>query len=231
MPNRILRDWTTSENIDRLSEGAELFFVRLIMKADDHGCFHSNPKLLKAALFPLREYKLTQIDGWILECKKVGIILIYGKYLQIINFGQRLRTMNSKFPLPDSNSLTDDGQMTDKCLTDDGLKRSRNEVETEDESETVVCVWPSFDDFWDKYDKKVDRPKAEKKWNTIKQVEREKIMLSLDAYILSTPDKQYRKNPVTYLNNQSWLNEVSTPAKKGFDTATELQMLLNHGNS
>lgn len=93
-------------------------------------------------------------------------------------------------------------------------------------------LWPSFEDFWNKYDKKQDRPKCEKKWEKINQEAREKIMLHLEDYILSTPDKQYRKNPLTYLNNNSWENEIVTSQpKKGLNILTELQLIQNHGNS
>ncbi len=30
----------------------------------------------------------------------------------------------------------------------------------------------------------------------------------MPRYKLSQPDKQYRKNPVTFLNNESWNNEL-----------------------
>jgi len=33
-------------------------------------------------------------------------------------------------------------------------------------------------------------------------------MQHLELYVISTPDKTYRKNPITYLNNSSWENEV-----------------------
>lgn len=83
--------------------------------------------------------------------------------------------------------------------------------ETKEEKETKpqeAEVWPSFDDFWDLYDKKVDRNKCEKKYKKIEQGAREKIMHHLGMYVAATPDKQFRKNPETYLNNQSWENEV-----------------------
>ncbi len=112
MANRILRDWTTSEKIDSISEGAELFFVRLIMKADDYGCFHGNKKILKAALFPLRDYSENQISIWVKELESAKIIITYTnegrEYLKINDFGQRLRTMVSKFPPPDDNPRTID---------------------------------------------------------------------------------------------------------------------------
>lgn len=105
MPIRMLRDWTTSEKIDKLSEKAEVFFTRLIMKADDHGCFHAHPKLLKAALFPLKNYSDALIESCLDELAYLEIVKIYEhegrRYLKIYDFGQRLRTMVSKFPQPD----------------------------------------------------------------------------------------------------------------------------------
>lgn len=95
------------------------------------------------------------------------------------------------------------------------------EEEREEEQEGGVIVWPSFLDFWARYDKKQDRPKCEKKWEKINQEAREKIMLHLEDYILSTPDKQYRKNPLTYLNSESWENEIITPNTNGKFTREE----------
>lgn len=69
-------------------------------------------------------------------------------------------------------------------------------------------LWPSFNDFWNGYDKKIDRPKCEKKWGKLKQVDKEKIMNHIVLYVKSTPDKQFRKHPATYLNNRSWENEI-----------------------
>lgn len=107
MPIRMLRDWTTSEKIDKLTEKAEVFFTRLIMKADDHGCFHAHPKLLKAALFPLKNYSDITIESCLDELAYLEIVKIYEhegrRYLKIYDFGQRLRTMVSKFPQPDDN--------------------------------------------------------------------------------------------------------------------------------
>jgi hypothetical protein len=147
MANRILRDWTSSETIDKLSEGAEIFFTRLIMKVDDHGCYYGNPKLLSSALFPLRDIQKDKILIWLSECSRAGIVLCYlvdsKEYVKIVNFGQRLRVMNSKFPQP-----VDGGPLTNvrDPLTDSGGPPSdgsnpppetkRNEVETETRNES-----------------------------------------------------------------------------------------------
>lgn len=66
-----------------------------------------------------------------------------------------------------------------------------------------------FDDWWDAYQKKVDRSvKLEKKWERLTDEERAKAMQHTAAYVLATPDKKYRKNPETYLNNKSFNNEI-----------------------
>jgi hypothetical protein len=121
MGQRMIRDWTDSYLIDNLSAEAERLFIRLTMKADDYGRYHANPKLLKAALFPLKEeISVEDIVKWLSECAykwekdKLPLLTIYEyqskKYLVINNFGQRLRAMNSKFPPPADNVLTHDSQ-------------------------------------------------------------------------------------------------------------------------
>jgi hypothetical protein len=153
MPNRILRDWTDSEKVNSLSVYAERLLSRLIMKADDYGCYHANPKLLKPNLFPLLIDNIREADisRWIDECEKAGLIVLYEveskSLLQIVDFGQRLRIKKSKFPLPpgqteenQSDDSENDGHMSDTCQSDgghmsdkrpssDGVKRSRREVE------------------------------------------------------------------------------------------------------
>ena len=66
-----------------------------------------------------------------------------------------------------------------------------------------------FDDFWNLYDKKRgDKDKIEKKWQSLKDSEREAIMNHLPLYKKSQPNKKYRKDPATYLNNKSWNDEI-----------------------
>lgn len=102
----MLRDWTGSDKVNEISVQAERFFVRLIMKVDDYGCFYADSRLLKANLFPLLIDTIREADllRWMAECQKAGLIVLYEKsnkqYLQIIDFKQRLDRAKSKFPLP-----------------------------------------------------------------------------------------------------------------------------------
>lgn len=111
MPNRMLRDYTASEKINGISFQAEVFFIRLMMKADDYGCFHGHPSLLKANLYPLKLESVREADisRWAAECQKAGLIVKYEhqekQYVQIVDFRQRLDKARHKFPLPSSTEF------------------------------------------------------------------------------------------------------------------------------
>lgn len=78
-----------------------------------------------------------------------------------------------------------------------------------------------FDDFWNGYDKKKDKDKSEKKWSSLTDNERGLIMAHIPAYVKSTPDKKYRKNPMTYLNGKCWLDEIDQPTATKIDRTTD----------
>lgn len=155
MPNRILRDWTNSDKVDRLSFQAEVFFTRLIMKADDYGCYWADEKRLRCNLFVLKIDKIREADitRWMAECQKAGLIALYEseskKYLQIIDFNQRKRIMSSQFPQPPS----DDGQMTvirppeveEEVEREEEKKRERFSPPSVEE--VIVVMQEKLDDF------------------------------------------------------------------------------------
>ena len=123
MPTRMLRDCTDSAAVNSLSWQAEVFFYRLIMKADDFGLYYADPMLLKSYLFPRRDIRTADISRWIAECVTAGLIVSYvgadGKpYAAIRKFRQRTRAKKSSFPFPPEGDVG--GHMTDTCLTHDG---------------------------------------------------------------------------------------------------------------
>lgn len=81
-----------------------------------------------------------------------------------------------------------------------------------------------FDDFWNAYDKKVDTAKCRAKWERLSDRDKQLAMAHIPAYVKSTPDKKFRKNPMTYLNGECWLDEIpksgsSKPRKQAEDDA------------
>ena len=85
-------------------------------------------------------------------------------------------------------------------------------METETENRTITInenINIDFDWFWNDYDKKVgDKQKLKRKWNKLTDQERQNAMNYLELYKQSVPDKQFRKNPETFLNNKSWNDEI-----------------------
>lgn len=67
---------------------------------------------------------------------------------------------------------------------------------------------PSFDDWWNAYGKKRGRKKVEAKWNKLPHADKIACMQATPAYVASTPDKQYRLDPLTYLNGERWNDEI-----------------------
>lgn len=131
----MLKDWTASDKIDKLSPQAEVFFTRLIMKADDYGVFPVNIRLVRSALFPLKDYAYHDVSKWLIECEQCGLIGRFTDgetYLYIKNFDQTLRRPKHTYPPPpDGQARTSDGQVTDKR----GEKLPELEVEEEEEGE------------------------------------------------------------------------------------------------
>jgi hypothetical protein len=85
-----------------MSESAQNFFVRLMLRADDYGYYHNNPVLLKSYLYPYMPLKtIEEVTSHLNECynakdeKGAPLIVNRGKYLEITNFGQRLRLKKS----------------------------------------------------------------------------------------------------------------------------------------
>lgn len=83
-------------------------------------------------------------------------------------------------------------------------------IQPEDKKEIVVVCnnVPSFDEWWDLYDKKCGKKKAEEKWNKLTPEDRIACYNATPAYVASVSDKQFQKHPLTYLNGECWNDEI-----------------------
>jgi hypothetical protein len=122
MPTRVVREGALdSAKLAGVSRGADAMFFRLLLVADDFGCFDGRASVIRARCFPAhRDVQEEHVAGWCSELFHAGLIHGYvvnaKPYLSIPNFHQRRRAMKSKFP-----SLSEaDGQLTDVWQTNDG---------------------------------------------------------------------------------------------------------------
>lgn len=102
----ILRDWTDSQAVDKLSVHAERFFCRLLQKCDDYGRFHADPRLLTSMLFPLkRDARDTDQTRSLDECERAGLVRCYvdrqgRQLLQVVKWKDDKKFKRSSFDPP-----------------------------------------------------------------------------------------------------------------------------------
>lgn len=123
MPTRLIRDGiNSSERVNKLSQGAEIFYRRLLLETDDYGRASAHYSLLLANCFPLKleVVKISDIEQWLSECTSVHLIEIYTiddkNYLQLLDFKQKTRSKSKFPPPPDKICYADAQQMQDSCL-------------------------------------------------------------------------------------------------------------------
>lgn len=74
--------------------------------------------------------------------------------------------------------------------------------------DSIAASPQDFDTWWNLYAKKRGKEKCMKKWAKLSHAERKACIDATPTYVASTPEIQYRKDPITYLNNKSWNDEV-----------------------
>lgn len=72
-----------------------------------------------------------------------------------------------------------------------------------------------FDQFWNAYDKKVGRKPTLQKWRSLELEDINQILLFVPNYVQATPDPQFRKNPLTFLSQRAWEDEIIERNKNG----------------
>ena len=74
-----------------------------------------------------------------------------------------------------------------------------------------------FDIFWKAYDYNVGLRQTQDEWLKIKREmpnEIDKILVHVPLYVVSKPDKSYRKKPENYLKERTWKDEIVTRNSK-----------------
>ena len=97
--------------------------------------------------------------------------------------------------------MTDEIKQAILLLEENGYKITAPPKEVKDEY--------TFELAWNWYDKKVGcKAKLEKKWNSMSKKDRKAAIEYIPLYVISQPDKQYRKNFQTFLNQRGWEDEL-----------------------
>ncbi len=126
-------------------------------------------------------------------------------HISVISTLKRYFLLNQDLTLKEFKPLTSPlqgGKEKDKD------KEQDKDMDKDKEGEVEILDMYPFEDFWNLYDKKRGKADTEKKYNKLSPFEKGRIFSSLRAYVASTPDPQYRKDPETYLNGKHWNDQI-----------------------
>ena len=220
MPNRIIKESIcTSEDVAKLSMGAEILFYHLMVKADDYGVYFGNEQIIKSTCFPLKssEIKLKQVESWLNELIKAGLIFAYvaedgKKYIQFVKWSkhQQRRAKKSKYPLFDS---TCNQVIADDCNScRNPIQSNPDEIQSES-AQSADEIESCFLALWDLYPKKVDKSAVSKKAKAaLYKAGFDVVSAAIENYKakiqLENRDIQYVKNGSTFFNG-AWREYVA----------------------
>lgn len=69
-----------------------------------------------------------------------------------------------------------------------------------------ISIGRDFDTFFEAYGKQVDKIPCQREWLNIEREEHAKILEHVSKYVNSTPDVKFRKKPLNYLKDRTWLD-------------------------
>jgi len=217
--------------IEDLSPNEKLLFIYLITneKTNMLGIYEASVKKISFET----GIKKDDVNNALKAFEKIGKVRYNNNYVILVNFlkHQNFNTNMKKSAIDVYNDLPKELKTSELDVSKDNPIESFEtllnhfgmvskvevereyevEVEKESKEETIleIEIYPTFEDFWDEYDKKRgDRIKIQKKWEKLNQAEKEEIMVYIPNYKLSQPNKKFRKDPSTFLNQKSWNDEL-----------------------
>ena len=103
---------------------------------------------------------------------------------------------------------------------DKRIATNKNDKNDNNDKNVKEVTNDRFAEFWNLYGKKTDSSKCKTKFARLTKSEIEILFDKLPLYIKSTPDVQFRKNPITWLNGKCWNDEVILQTNQAKSTHT-----------
>ena len=87
-----------------------------------------------------------------------------------------------------------------------GKQGATNKNDNNYKNENNYQIGRDFDSFFEAYGKQVDKIPCQREWLNIEREEHAKILEHVPKYVNSTPDVKFRKKPLNYLKDRTWLD-------------------------
>jgi len=184
IPNDLIRD-------NSMSDRARFIFCLLASKPNDWVFYNKAlARELNYSVDTLRKYINELIlKGWL---EKIQNAFKANDYiLKATNSTASEKTRHGKNPTPENSNTYKE------------IPTQRNTINKE-----II-----FNQWWDLYDKKVNKLDAKKKFFSLPFTTINKILNHTPLYVGSTPDKKFRKDPIRYLTKKVWEDEILSDSK------------------
>ena len=126
---------------------------------------------------------------------------------QLLNFSEKYKIKKEK-NLERIKQWRDNQEVTENVTHYNNVCNADKEKKRKENESKVKLIDNEFEDWWIWYDYKKSKDKAQKAWNILTKEEKLLALKNVQAYVESTPDKQFRKHPTTYLNQKSFNDEI-----------------------
>ena len=138
-------------------------------------------------------------DNDIINIDNIDFIEMDGRYLLFHSKGIVYKSIyNNEFESQSTfNNINHYLTVTDARFT------TEQSIKEEDERKSK-----GFDMFWSMYDKRVDEKNCRVSFMRLTLKDMGNAIKGVKDYVESTPDKKYRKNPRTWINQKGWESEV-----------------------
>ena len=146
--------------------------------------------------------------------------------------GKQTTSVNTTLTMINYDLYQSMGKPTDKQKANEGQSKGKQGATTKEykeEEELKEDKEILFEQFWNLYDKKVERKSCYNKFIKLDLKVIEKIINVVPFYVKSTPEVKYRKNPETWINGECWNDEIKETDKKeeGYTLANGTKMSTN----
>lgn len=191
-----------------LSASAFSLFIRIYRATQGYGV--AVKALSNAYLQKTTNLSKNTVTKAIKELEDLGVLLIkrrarLSSYYQISVKGVSKAYNAIKSELEQSpESLTIDFEDSEEPT----LPETAPVVEDNAAPEAIQRPDDTFEIFWGVYDKKVGKEPSKRLWERLRDSDKASIMKHLESYIEQKQDKTFRKDPVNYLKDRVWEDEV-----------------------
>lgn len=210
------KDITGSDAFRDMPTSSQNLYFHLGMEADDDGFLGNYKSIMRGVGATDDDLKILLTKRFLLMFDS-GVIVV--KHWLINNTIRKDRYIPTKYSVEKKAlSTKENGAYTMLGLPSGNQMATQNSIGEESIGKKTPSpakpVGVPFEDFWKIYPKKVEKKKAELKWNRLKSDQQKEIMLDIPKRVLTDQWRRgYIPHPTTYLNGERWNDELD-PIKK-----------------